>query len=103
MGNTTVGDHEAALRRQGVVLDQDLDNDDAPGLEPELVRLWAIWRELDRTRSSGFGVNPISYLEIEAFCRITGEQLEPWEARAVRAVDDAYVISRMADGEGETT
>lgn len=44
--------------------------------------------------------NPLSFADIEAFLRITGEELEPWEARAIRAVDDAYMSSLTADKEG---
>lgn len=82
-----------ALRAQGVSGEQAADDDGLPYIEPELERLWGVWRELSATRSSGMVPNPISYSEIEAFCRLTGEQLEPWEARAVRAVDDAYMRS----------
>lgn len=101
---STVGDHLAALRAQGVALPEDDTDDDTPGLEPALVRLWAVWRDLNATRSSGMAANPISYGEIEAFCRLTGEHLDPWEARAVRAVDDAYMLSLAAGhDEGGTT
>ena len=85
-----------------MVLEEDKADDVLPALEPEQLRLWALWRELHASRSSGMAVNPISYVEIEAFCRLTGEQLDPWEARAIRAVDDAYLAGLNAKREGTT-
>lgn len=62
-----------------------------------------MWRELNRARSAGgMSMNPLSYGEIEAYCSLTGEQLEPWEARAIRAVDDAFIASSSAgDSKGD--
>jgi hypothetical protein len=37
--------------------------------------------------SNGFGFLPISHLEIDAWQRITGNSLAPWELRAINAMD----------------
>jgi hypothetical protein len=37
--------------------------------------------------SNGFGFLPISHLEIDAWQRITGSSLAPWELRALNAMD----------------
>lgn len=35
------------------------------------------------TRQVGIDENPISHIEIRAYCENTGTQLEPWEVRAI--------------------
>lgn len=37
------------------------------------------------------GLNPISWVEIDAFSRATGNQLEAWEAQQLRLCSVAYV------------
>jgi hypothetical protein len=37
--------------------------------------------------SNGFGFLPIGHLEIDAWQRITGNSLAPWELRAINAMD----------------
>lgn len=69
----------------------------APRLPPLAGYLWGIWNELHAARSCGMAPNPISWHEIDAYQRVVGHWLEPWEARAIRAVDDAYIASRAND------
>jgi len=48
--------------------------------------------ELSRTRSSnGFGQNPISYAEIDAWSRLTNIELTPLEVSAIMRLDSAYL------------
>jgi hypothetical protein len=48
--------------------------------------------ELHRTRSnSGFGQNPISYAEIDAWSRLTNIELTPLEVSAIMRLDSAYL------------
>lgn len=43
---------------------------------------------MDHARTSnGFGLNPISFTEIDAWQRLSGEMLRPWELRAIRRMD----------------
>lgn len=37
------------------------------------------------------GIHPLSWAEIDAFSRISGHNLEPWEARQLRVCSVAYV------------
>lgn len=54
--------------------------------------LWQIFRELHASRgNSGFGPLRISFLEIDAFQRVTGVRLKPWEIEALRRADRAFV------------
>jgi len=47
---------------------------------------------LSRTRSSnGFGQNPISYAEIDAWSRLTNIELTPVEVSAIMQLDSAYL------------
>jgi hypothetical protein len=49
--------------------------------------LWRIFTELDATRSVGMSSNPISYVEIDAYCRLIWGTLTPWEVQCVLALD----------------
>lgn len=40
--------------------------------------------------SLGFGVEPLRWSEIDAYARLTGDITQPWEARTVRAMSEAY-------------
>ena len=48
--------------------------------------------ELDAGRGgNGFGLNPISFADIEAWSRLTGARPLPWEVRAIKAMDAALL------------
>lgn len=71
--------------------------DDVRALFPErLAHLWAWYCELAAARtSSGFGVNPITYPDIEAWARIMRIIPTPFEARVLRQVDNA-ILEKIA-------
>lgn len=52
-----------------------------------------------RRGGSGFGVNPLSYSEIQAFCELTGETYTEWELDTLAAMDNALLVeaSRKSD------
>jgi hypothetical protein len=53
---------------------------------------WQFFSELSRTRTSnGFGQNAISYIEIEAWSRLTSVKLDHLEVRAIVQLDTAYL------------
>ena len=66
-------------------------------LMPENYRhCWSWFGELSRTRSSnGFGQNPISYSEIDAWSRLTNIELTPLEVNAIIRLDSAYLNIRI--------
>ncbi|HCP81789.1 MAG TPA: hypothetical protein DIT67_09430 [Octadecabacter sp.] len=60
--------------------------------------LWRAFIALSRTRSySSFGPNPISYQEIEAWCRLTRTPLAPHHIEILCALDQEW-LRGGADG-----
>lgn len=56
--------------------------------------VWEWFLELIARRSAGeFGGNPISFAEIDAFGRLTGARMRPWEINAICQMDDAYLVA----------
>jgi len=56
--------------------------------------LWLWFLELHRARTgNGFGPNPIGYVEIDAWQRVTGRKLSPWEVDMMFALDGAFMAS----------
>lgn len=65
-----------------------------PACPPAAEYVWAWFRELDAARSSsGFGTNPLSFSELEAFARVHGIQMSGFEAEWLRALDAAALAS----------
>lgn len=54
--------------------------------------IWNAFMALSRARSSGpHGPNPISFVEIEAWCRLMRVPLEPHHVQAIAAMDQAWL------------
>jgi hypothetical protein len=82
-----VGDHFAAAARQ---LGRPVVK--PPPLHHAAVHVWNVFARLSSARSgNGFGPNPISYGEVAAYCAVTGDDLLPWEAEALRELDDVFL------------
>lgn len=63
-----------------------------PPLPPEMRYLWAAFQSISRTRGgNGFGPNPITFVEIDAWARLMRLRLDPWEVDTLRMLDDAYL------------
>ncbi|WP_456236465.1 phage tail assembly chaperone [Devosia aurantiaca] len=62
---------------------------------PEPVRyIWsAYWDIRSRRGSNGFGVVPITWSDIDAFARLTGLYLVPWEVKIITALDDLWLAT----------
>jgi hypothetical protein len=99
VGKATVADHLAVVARMtGRTV-----NEDSPKLPREMRYLWRTFLSLHRARTSnGWGPNPITWSEMDAFCRLTGSPLDPWEAEAVRALDEAFLEVAAGANEGAT-
>jgi hypothetical protein len=53
--------------------------------------LWnAFIRLSSRRGSNGFGINPISWSEIDAFVRNSRVNLAPWEVEIIEMLDDLF-------------
>ena len=85
----TLRDHLLSVQRQTGFRPEQLNQPDFP----ETLRLpWRYFRyELIGARSSGMGITPISYTEIEAWNRLTGAEITPVEVRIVKALDNKYL------------
>lgn len=65
-----------------------------PKLSPYARHVWAFFEELHRARGyTGFGPLPISFRDIEAWQGLMGQRLDPWELRAILAIDAEYIAS----------
>ena len=58
-----------------------------------LTYLWGWFLELASGRTGGMGPNPITWEGIAAWASLTGTTPAPWEIRAIRALDTAYLVS----------
>lgn len=57
-------------------------------------RIWSIFLALNAARgSNGWGPNPITFQEIEAWSRLNREPVRPWELSILAAMDAAYMES----------
>lgn len=54
--------------------------------------------EIGLTEAAGMGAGPVSWLQIDAWSRLTGVALAPWEARLLRRLSSDYLSeSRRAE------
>lgn len=60
----------------------------APPLPPEAAHLWEWFLDLHAARSPG---RPLAWHEIAAWAALSGERPAPWEVRALRALDAAWL------------
>jgi hypothetical protein len=93
-------EHLEALARMGDPGAQwELDN--LPELPPLAAHIWAAFMDLCRTRqSSGIGPASLSRFEIRLFEQDEGMVLEPWERRAIFALDAAWLASVQPEPKG---
>ena len=68
---------------------------------PDALRyVWDWFVDLSNGRgSSGFGPNPLSWPDYDAWCRMMGIQLEKWEFAALRRLDATYLMSQSGTKE----
>jgi hypothetical protein len=58
--------------------------------------LWNTFRRLSHRRTSGaYGPNPITWQDIDAFCRVTRMSLVPWEIEVIEMLDDMWRSERV--------
>lgn len=69
-----------------------------PPCPPALAHVWNAFARLSARRATGYGISPISFLDIEAFQRLSGLRLMPLEVRMIEELDDLYrsVMSEKA-------
>lgn len=55
---------------------------------------WEAFAKMNARRTSnGFGINPITYSEIDSYCSLYQLVLEPWELDLICAFDNEALIS----------
>lgn len=70
---------------------------DAPHCPAGCEELWRIFGELHSCRgTTGFGPMRITYTDLDAFQRVSGTTLQPWERDAIRKADNAYLADYAA-------
>lgn len=76
---------------------------DAPEFPPGVEPLWGAYLELRAAAgSAGFGPARISHVEMEAWARLHGVQLSPWEVETLFAIDGEVVSVMGSDRKGTT-
>lgn len=66
-----------------------------PDFPEEYTHAWEAYRDLAAQRgSNGFGPSPISYSEMEAYCRLTGRVLYSYEVEGITIIDGAYLLAQ---------
>ncbi|MGH9916725.1 MAG: phage tail assembly chaperone [Pyrinomonadaceae bacterium] len=65
--------------------------------------VWEWFVYLDRKRfHNGYSYMPIGHLEIDAWARLSGETLTPWELRALSAMDmEKMILLNSGDDESK--
>lgn len=61
-----------------------------PPFPLSLNHIWTAFCRLNARRGSSFSINPISWGDIDAFVRLTGTVLLPWEVRLIEQLDDIF-------------
>ncbi len=67
---------------------------DAPSLPDGCEPTWQHFMDLHQCRQMGqAGPSCITFLELDAWGRVTGETLAQWQLEAIRKADSAYLTS----------
>jgi hypothetical protein len=73
-----------------------------PTIPPGAAHVWKAWVEIAATRgSSGFGLSPLSRLEVHAWETDEGVGLDAWERRAIFKLDGVYRAAMAQSDEEE--
>jgi hypothetical protein len=62
----------------------------APPLPLELEHVWYAFCRLNARRRSGFSAEPIAWADLDAFVRLTGARLAPFEIQLIEMLDDLF-------------
>lgn len=75
-----------------------------PKLPPAAANVWEYFTELDGARgSNGFGPNPLSYRDIDAWQRVTQQALDPWELKTILRLDGLFMTAYAKANQGQGT
>ena len=80
------------------------DSDDAPDVPIAGQRVWSLFLSLHAARGgNGFGANPLSNTEIEAYARMAREPIRPFEFEIIRALDRVYLEASRDQGKPDVS
>lgn len=87
---TSIRSHYESVQRQTGITPKELA--EIPPMPEALAYLWEWFLQLDGARGgNGFGLNPLSYAEIQAWAQLTRLQPEPWEVSAIKRIDSSRI------------
>lgn len=66
---------------------------DAEGVPTEMRPLWEAYLTLSATRRTGMGLSPLTLTDIEAWQRLHGVRLTPWELDTLIDIDAASLAA----------
>lgn len=61
-----------------------------------LAYLWQAYHRLRRRKGGGMGPGPIEWPDIDAFLRLSGVSLVPWEIEVIEELDDLFLTAVAA-------
>ena len=68
-----------------------------PPFPSEIAHVWNAWVRIRRRKASGVnGVEPVTWLDIDAFLRRSSVRLSPPDTDLLEIIDDAYLASFSA-------
>jgi hypothetical protein len=74
-----------------------------PELPEPVKHVWEWWYELHNARSAGgMGQSPITYLDIQAWAKMSRQEPTPWEVQALREMDKVYMSWSREKGKKES-
>lgn len=66
---------------------------DGPALPEALTYLWELYFEIAAARGgNGFGMNPVGWHDLDAWQRVTGTRLTPFERGTLLEIDRLYLV-----------
>lgn len=70
----------------------------ATDLEPDCAKIWIWYQQIARRRQNGgFGANPLTYTEVDAWCRRTKTDPTPDEIDLLFVADDGFLDAQQED------
>jgi hypothetical protein len=73
---------------------------DGPECPPLLEPLWMMFCQVSRGRTSnGFGANPLTWADIEAWGRLTATDPSPWEIDLLVTLDNLWLVQTHKSSE----
>lgn len=84
----TEREHLEIVERQTGQTPKELEGPDPP---PLMENVWSAFVDLNMSRQSGMGPNPITFQEIVAWSKLYNTPLRPWEVTAIKRLDMIFI------------